>query len=427
MNRRLKYSFALFFAAVVVLFAACSSAVESKLSATSTTGSGSLQVASNWRVALAGTFAPLGWLDGVDCLAATSCVAVGTELSPVGPPGKALVETLSQGMWSASIAPAAPGSLGDYLFSVSCPVVGRCVAVGYSFSKTATGGKASMLIETLDNGKWTVTAAPSLSSDLSDSFLNAVSCATPINCVAVGNTDEGEFSTNRPLVLTLAAGTWSVTSSPNLEPNGGLLSSGALESVSCTSSTKCHAGGYRATTASIQTLVESYGGGKWSLMSSPGSGESNEEDGAWGLNGLSCSMATTCVAVGQLINREPILDVMNNGPWSATSGRNPSPQYGANGLYGVSCSMTSKCVAVGESADSFNYSAPDGALGLPLHTLIESNSSGSWSVEASPLGLPAVSGLHDVSCIQGHCVAVGESGQFVDSTSTSKTLIIETR
>jgi hypothetical protein len=149
------------------LVAGCSSAGTSAKRSTSTTASTS--TASNWTVAQGGDQTLPGWLDGVDCVTATSCVAVGNESSATGS-SNALVDTLSQGSWSAATAPGAPGSQGDYLFSVSCPSAGSCVAVGYYFSMTSSGGTGTILVETLANGKWSPTSTSSLGSGVTDSF-----------------------------------------------------------------------------------------------------------------------------------------------------------------------------------------------------------------------------------------------------------------
>jgi hypothetical protein len=376
--------------------------------------------ASNWTLSQGGSTAPSGLLDGVDCASASSCVAVGSVPSSTGP-AAALVETLDQGSWVTRHAPAAPGSQGDYLFSVSCPAVGSCVAVGYFFTPVNGGGKGTMLIDTLADGKWSVTSTPPLSSAFSDSFLNGVSCSTATNCVAVGNTDDGDASTDLPLIVTLTGTTWSVTKTPNLG------SSGALQSVSCPEPTTCVATGDRSTPGSVKTLVESLSGGSWSVTSSPGSGGPNPTYGSRGLTAISCVTGSSCVAVGQLTGPGPVAGSLANGKWSVASSPNPVPTDSASGLYGVSCGAAATCVAVGVLAKKFGSTNPDGTFGLPLVPLIETGSGTTWSVAGNPSGLPADSGLHAVSCVGSSCVAVGQTGQFTSPMSTAKTLILQTR
>jgi hypothetical protein len=84
-------------------------------------------------------------------------------------------------------------------------------------------------------------------------------------------------------------------------------------------------------------------------------------------------------------------------------------------------------VAVGDLATQFDSDTPNGAFGLPLGPLIETSTGGQWEVNADPPGVPAASGLHDVSCAGSTCVAVGQTGQFSTPMSTVKTLILQTK
>lgn len=415
-------------AALSLVAMGCSSAKTPASSSTSPTTSNGVTpaqptatvAASNWALAQAGTTALSGWLDGVDCLSAANCVAVGNESSSTGPTA-ALAETLAKGTWSPTRLPAAPGSQGDYLFSVSCAAVGSCVAVGYYFTPEDGGGKGTMLVDTLADGKWSVTSTPTLGSPFIDSFLYGVSCTTATNCVAVGNTDDGDSTTALPLILTLSGTSWSVTKSPTLGSVGG------LQAVSCPDATTCVAVGNRAPPGSVKTLVETRTSGSWTVTSSPGSGGPNPTYGARGLNGVSCASAASCVAVGQLSGPGPVVGTLADGKWSVASSPNPVPKDTASGLYGVSCTAVTPCVAVGALGKSFSSDAPDGAFGEPLGSIIETGPGATWSVEGQPPGLPAHSGLQAVSCVGASCVAVGQTGQFTSPMSVGKTLILQTR
>lgn len=368
-----------------------------------------------------GTYRPVaGWLDGVDCLTTTSCVAVGNAASPNG--AQALIETLYHGSWLPTIGPAARGSNGDFLMSVSCPGAGRCIAVGYSFVPSSTGGTGTMLIENLANGKWSIAQTPSLGASVVNSFLYGISCATSTSCVAVGSDDTGDFNTSVPVILILDNGTWTVAPTPSLVPEFGVL-----QSVSCPSPTVCTAVGYQATSDTTETLVETLNDDAWSVAPSPGSEGSVPGYGSWGLSGVVCEAAESCVAVGQLAGPGPIVATLTEGQWSATSSPNPDSADGASGLYGVSCSTATTCVAVGTLSKSFSSNGTDvGELVSPLGALIETYSGGRWSVMTGPPALPADSGLHDVSCVGQTCVAVGQSGQASTSGNTTKTLILQT-
>ena len=311
---------------------------------------------------------------------------------------------------------------GNYLFSVSCPSAGSCVAVGYYFTQVNGGGKGSALIETLANGTWSVTPTPKLNSEITDSFLTGVSCTAPTECVAVGDVDDGDATTSLPLLLTMTDGVWSITAIPSLGPQrGGLLG------LSCSNPAACVAVGYATTAGATKTLVETRTGGTWSIAASPGSGGPTPDYGARGLTSISCTNQPTCVAVGQLTGTGPIIEGSSSQQSSSIASPNPAPNDKATGLYGVSCSAAPMCVAVGDVAKQFNSDAPNGAFGLPLGPLIETSTGGPWQINADPVGVPADSGLHDVSCVGSTCVAVGQTGQFSTSMSTVKTLILQTK
>jgi len=122
---------------------------------------------------LAATAAPLpenaASMEGVSlqsdpaCPAVGSCVAVGSY-EDTGGDNRGLIETLSDGTWSAIQAPLPTNAeYGVALDAVVCPSVGFCVAVGsYQSDETGPDGSDSYegLIETLSGGTWTAAEAP---------------------------------------------------------------------------------------------------------------------------------------------------------------------------------------------------------------------------------------------------------------------------
>ncbi len=373
----------------------------------------------NWTVAQGGNTGIDGWLDGVDCVTETMCVAVGNEPAPRGGSVDALVETWKGSAWSPVIAPpASQVAPADWLFSVSCANVASCVAVGYFFT-LRNGGGADGLIETLAHGTWSASPMPSPGGDVADGFLTGVSCTSPSSCVAVGYTLSTKF-VPRPLIVVLADGSWSTMPSPSLGPG-----SGGLQAVSCVVRTSCVAVGYRATGSTDETLVESLRGGKWVIVPSTGSGPVGLLFA--GLDDVSCLTPSSCVAVGRLEGPVPTIEVQTNEEWSTMKSPNPNSKDVDTGLYGVSCTDTTSCVAVGDLAAVSKASArttPAGALASPLDPLIETSSEGTWTI-ASPPGLSPGGGLHAVSCSGRTCVAVGQSDQVTSTADVTKTLILE--
>ena len=73
--------------------------------------------------------------------------------------------------------------------------------------------------------------------------------------------------------------------------------------------------GYDFNGTANQTLVETFNGGAWSIAASPSSSLSQLNV----LNGVSCTSATSCVAVGDYFNgtaNQTLVETFNGGAWS---------------------------------------------------------------------------------------------------------------
>lgn len=144
------------------------------------------------------------------------------------------------------------------LLSIACPAPGNCVAVGSIYDGTGSE-RGWGLIETLRNGSWTPAEAPlppdAASGDNGKGNLQAVSCTSPGNCVAVGFYSASAGG-EPGLIETLRNGTW--TPSTITLPAGG--SRPWLKAISCVSVSYCVAAGYFYTGSGaekglIETLV----------------------------------------------------------------------------------------------------------------------------------------------------------------------------
>ena len=97
-----------------------------------------------------------------------------------------------------------------------------------------------------------------------------------------------------PLASAAAALGWSIQHTPN--PAGG--SGSILNGVSCTSARACTAvGDYFNGTASV-TLAERWNGTRWSIRHPPNPAGASDVF----LNGVSCTSASACTAVGEYFN-----------------------------------------------------------------------------------------------------------------------------
>lgn len=265
-------------------------------------------------------------LDGVSCTTSTSCMSVGDYGDSSGN-----VETLVEG-WNGttwSIVPSPdPSKNADYLTGISCTGKSFCVAVGDSgvdYSKT--------LILSWNGTTWSVIASPDPGD--SGNALNAVSCVSATHCVAVG-TSETSAGEHETLVESWNGTTWTVTPSPN-------KASDSLYGVSCTGPTGCMAVGSYFNQGSARTLTESWNGTDWSIVASPSSGGSS----IISLNAVWCTGSTSCFAVGS--NNSTLVESWNGSTWSVASSQSKGL---GSWLNGVSCTTAGSCTAVGDYAKS---------------------------------------------------------------------------
>ena len=261
-------------------------------------------------------------LDGVSCVSATDCIAVGGDLRN----GSTVVEHWSGKKWSIIHSPRGVGSGG-----VSCVSASDCTAVGPPSQWNGT--------------VWSITPSPTPS----DGSLAGVSCVSAVDCIAVGRIGNdaggstgGDDAAGHTLVEQWNGTKWSIVHAPN--PSVG----GALMGVSCVTAVDCTAVGNSfgvsdGHTYNKSALVEHWNGTKWSITLSKG---------GIALDGVSCVSATDCTAVGFSI-RAPIsgpqvsttlVEHWNGKKWSVIPSSNPS---GGGVLLGVSCVSATHCAAVG--------------------------------------------------------------------------------
>jgi len=322
-------------------------------------------------------------LSGVSCSDAAHCVAVGNYFN--GPVRQTLVEMLSAGVWAITPSPNQGTNVSNFLNGVSCSDAAHCVAVGDYFN----GPIPQTLVETFSGGTWTITPSPNQGTN-QPNLLSGVSCSDAAHCVAVGDYNNG--TVNQTLVETLSGGAWTITPSPDQGTN----QSNFLGGVSCSDASHCVAGGNYNNGTVDQTLVETLSGGTWTVTPSPDQGTNLANL----LNGVSCSDAAHCVAVGGYTNGttpQTLVETLSEGMWTIT----PSPNQGTNQsnvVTGVSCSDAAHCVATGD----YNN-------GTALQTLVETLSGGTWTITPSPnQGTNRINELAGVSCSDpADCVAAG--------------------
>jgi hypothetical protein len=190
-------------------------------------------------------------------------------------------------------------------------------------------------------------------------------------------------------------------STPN--PSGATVNE--LNGVSCTSASACTAVGDDYPSAHTEvTLAERWNGKAWAIQATPNpSGATHSE-----LEAVSCTparetSASACTAVGYYYNSKvsPILAERWNGKaWAIQA--TPAGIQGYE--LGVSCTSASACTAVGYYVNSAGN----------VVTLAERWNGKAWAIQATPNPVTSYSYLDGVSCPSASvCTAVG----YYDNTA----------
>ncbi len=323
-----------------------------------------------------------GYIYGVSCPSATTCVAVGDDATNQSVTTSG---TLSGGVWTwtTEVAVTSDSSGRGYLYAVSCPSATNCVAVGYdgNHQSVTTSG-------TLSGGTWTWSPEVAITPDSSGrGYLYGVSCASATNCVAVGYDGNEQPVTTTG---TYSGGTW--TWSPEVAITSDSSGYGYLYGVSCATATNCVAVGYDNNdqpVTSTGTLV----GSTWTWSTeAPAASDSS---GRGYLYAVSCANATTCVAVGYDRNDQAVTTTgtYSGGTWTwGAEAPAASDSTGYGYLHGVSCASATTCVAVGHDGSDqgiYNVITVPGSTSLapPLLTSFAATSgygslSLSWNASA---------------------------------------------
>jgi len=185
-------------------------------------------------------------LAGVACPAAAECWAVG--LMPLRSGTVSLTERWNGTKWAVVTTPS---STDGQLAAAACATGSDCLAVGNDDSGFALG-------QLWNGSKW-LAEKPVRPGGVTRSAFEAVSCPGPA-CVAVGN----DVTAGRP-VVSLAEGwtdtKWTVQPTPN--PSGAKFT--FLHGVSCASDSNCWAAGEWGSPTGPRTLIEHWNGSAWSI------------------------------------------------------------------------------------------------------------------------------------------------------------------
>ena len=298
-----------------------------------------------------------GSIFGISCWAYGECVAVGNDGNgqPLVLEGNPATWTLSEATELSLAGTPSDGGGGGELNSVSCVSSSWCVAVGSDDNGqpiVLTGNPTSW------NSIYEISLMdPSFNGTPTTGTLQSVSCVSETFCVAVGDDQNYE-----PDVVWGDPTSWvpaDVYESPDIA---------VYEGVSCTSETFCVAVGYDD---SDFPVLETGDPSTWSTITP--AQLVDVVTGSGGLDAVTCTSETNCVAVGGIggYPGEPLIYSGDPSTWTSSSGLEitlSSPDWSGGGLNAVSCTGPSTCVAVGYADNNGGYPGPLSVVEVPSVT-----------------------------------------------------------
>jgi hypothetical protein len=258
-------------------------------------------------------------------------------------------------------------------------VAGRAAACLTAAAVTILIG-ASAAPASAPAGGWSITPSPNPRVPTGQLFW--VSCPATDSCMAVGTYVKASgIGVN--LAEQWTGTSWRILPTPN--PSGIALS--GLLGVACTSASACMAvGASTTTTGAVRPVAERWNGTRWTIQPTP-----NPPQGGGFLNGVSCTSASACTAVGTS-NTGTLAERWNGTRWTIQP--TPNPSQGAT-LSGVSCTSASACTAVGGSSAG---------------ALAERWNGTTWRIQPTPNPAQGGGFLTSVACTSASaCTAVGAS------------------
>ena len=297
-----------------------------------------------------------GALTAVSCTSARACTAVGFDYVPATGGGP-LAERWNGSRWALEVTPN-PGQGGVPLAAVSCGSATSCTAVGY-YDFGALGFASTTLAEHWNGRQWAVQSLPPAGDPGGD--LSAVSCPSKLTCTAAGyyegTSDEGPGTA--PLAMRQDSGSWVVEPTPG---DAGENVTSGLTAVSCPTLSTCTAVGENSGGG---PLAMRWDGTKWRTQTAA------DELGLLGFNGVSCTSATACTAIGGSYGQR-----WNGRKWILHRIAKPARARGFN-LSAVSCSSARRCTAVGSK--NMTVSEVSDVL-----TVAERWNGHTWAAQATP-------------------------------------------
>jgi hypothetical protein len=289
--------------------------------------------------------------------------------------------------------PSVTGS-NHYLNSNSCPDATFCMTVGnYNL-----GGHIPAMSAMLSAGNWVAEPVPSPSLGL-NTFANQVSCSSSTSCLFVGDHWAGRTGPYANLAESWNGSSWSIVTA--VGPPGASIS--AVQDVACPTSAFCLVVGLAGSSHHYQNTAYTWTNGTtWQRIAVPHPRRARNSE----LAGVACSDAAHCMAVGNYTTAAgrnlPYGARWQDGHWKLLA--IPAVRGQRKEIFnGMSCSTATKCVAVGVTVDN--------TRGRYFHAFAEVWNGGTWHVSTLRR---APSSFLDASCpAANRCFASGYTFPFI--------------
>jgi len=287
------------------------------------------------------------------------------------------------------------------VLSISCSSVGNCSAGGYY--RDSVGYQAFVVDEV--GGTWG--AAQEVGASLNtqnNAQVNSISCSSAGSCSAGGQYTDSAGA--HAFVIDEVGGTWGVAqkAAASLNTQGGAQ----VNSISCSSTGNCSAGGSYGDSAGVQAFVVDEVGGTWGTAQEVAALLTINTNSHGSVSSISCSSTGNCSAGGRYSNglgyQVFVVDEVG-GTWGTAQevAASLNTQYNAS-MTSISCSSTGNCSAGGLYADSAGAQA-----------FVIDEVSGTWGTAqevAASLNTKNNAQVNSISCSSvGSCSA---GGQYTD-------------
>jgi hypothetical protein len=329
--------------------------------------------------------------------------------------GPVAAQGLPGGTWGVALAvklaglsPPPVSIVGQGLQAVSCASPGNCAAIGTYYSSTPAGYIPHPFVLSDSGGIWgspAVVTGTTASASTQAAGTPAVSCAAPGECAAVWTYGDANGD-GHAYLIDESLGTWGQAQPVTIGTVGTWLTG-----VSCPAAGDCTAvGNYLDGSAGsgLPFVIGSSAGAWGAPQEVPGiAGLSTPPPVNASLTSVSCTLPGDCVAGGYYhvspTDSQPFLATETGGSWGQAqpvTGMTTLSPSGIATLRSVSCGGTGDCAATG------TYQT----LSTGYYTWVADESGGSWS-PAQQLSAPAASSRsipESLSCSQAHCALAGQ-------------------